>query len=278
MKRPKVIGGIPTHARTTAVPVAERMLSICDEVLIVAQCTELETENPKILIENRDTPCQLDARNDIIQYAREAGADWVLVSDDDLSFKPELLQRLLDTAQHWPFIGGFCSQSSLYYYYSRKTQATIYGEPVDWYLTVHPSQLWLIRMETLNEIGDMRLEAMQDAEWGLRGWTAGWASARLHAGKDFVHQPIISRMNKTVDQGGQTPEVRAREMPISINYMHTTYSGPGGVLKSMRLSKPGAKRTHTTRFNWANMIANLQDRWGEIGYEEYWGLTLKKVA
>lgn len=281
MRAPKIIGGIPTHARTSAPAVAERMLEICDHVLIVAQCTELEIPERiagKVTVDYRDEPSQLEARNTIIDFGELMKADWILVSDDDLYWKPGLLTRLLEQTKY-QFLGSLCSESSLYYYFNRNTVSMLNGEYIDWIIRPHPAQLWLIRTETVREVGNLALEAMQDCEWGLRAWAHGWASARLHADKDTVHTQGVGRMKKTAEAGGQTPEMRAQFMPIAINYMADKYMGVEGkfnLLKVMRQLPDNPNRTHITRFNWEQMTKNLHDRWGVIGYKEYKEGKLRK--
>lgn len=260
----KIIAGVPTHKRTRAPLVAKQLGEIADHVFIVAKDCDIEIPPlPYIsLIEQKEGQLR-EARNTIIELAEEAGADWVLQADDDLAFPTDVLKAMRKLTDY-DYLGAICSQPSRFFYFAREATSS---HPFLFAPTI--TQLYLLRLDTIREVGNFRFETMEDIDWGMKAWDSGWGVAKIHLTKELTHTPVIPRTTKTESQGGQSVACRDAAFPEAVEYLNARYGG--GVLKWIKICEPGSKRTFSVRYGWETMLKRLGERWGPIGYEDSYG-------
>ena len=257
---PIIFGGVPTRKRRTAGKIADELSQVCDKVVVLSQGSEVYCNSEGISIIERDENIgMMQARNELFQMATEYEADYIIQSDDDLSFKAHVLFKMVEIMESEPALGALSSCPRVYANWEKDI---ISSKP---FLVFQcPTQLWVIRMKALEETGFLHLDVLEDIELGLRMWKKGWVLGKIHLGLDYVHNPFIARINKDEDSGGQPVEYRRKMIPSSIKYMLDNHSD---VVQSMGI--PNSKtRTYHARYDWYTMCSLAKERWGTIGYQD----------
>jgi hypothetical protein len=265
----KILGGIPTRARDTSFSIAKQLLEVAEKVYIVAQEIKLpESDNHKIVIKYQ-SPGLRKARNTILELAQLEKAKFVLQCDDDLKFLNQILHCMEKEMLLHPWLGAIGSTASVYYHWNKNFRSNLNLRPIP-----NPAQLWMLRMEAVQEIGNFYCEALEDIEYGLRLWKFGWGVAALHISQDATHKPFIPRLNKSKAMGGQPIDERNELMPKAIEQIKDRYSS--NVLKSLKIGKKTKQGSYTyhIRYNWDEMFRRLSERWGHIGYKDNRGIHL----
>jgi len=274
MRYTNVVAVIPTRERPTAGPIAEAIAPYVHKVLLIAHKADLPRQlafdNIEVLPQKR--PGLRNARNIGLQVAADLGAQYVLFSDDDVVFKPELLPQLFDIAHACPQTAIVSSAPRAFFYQleiKEEEKRKPGGHP--FILSPIGRQLAVYRLKTVQEIGDFRLETMEDLEWGMRAWSAGWAVVQA---KKVDHGVSIPRLGPK-KYGGQPVVERDEQMPKSCGYMQEQYAVPGGVLKHLRMRevvKDGP--AFSIAYNWPEMTRRVRERWGEMGFADSRGREL----
>jgi GT2 family glycosyltransferase len=232
-----------------------------DKTMVISQGATVRCRNPKVIVAEYDTDIGMKAaRNILFDYALRNKYDYIIQADDDLWFKPFILEQMLAEIEEYPWIGSISSEARVYANWQKDLISSH-----DFVLIPNPSQLWIIRMKVIREIGMLVLDVLEDVELGLRMWGKGWAVTRLHLGVQYTHNPVISRLKKGDDQGGQPVSLRNRLIPSSVEFINKYH---GAVLRYLRLPPPGSNRSFLVGYNWDEMCKRVRDRWGSVGYKD----------
>lgn len=263
----KILGGVPSRKRSTAGAAAEILSEYCEEVLVVSQGALVKSYAANIKVWEQSVDIGMKkARNIIFDWAGTQHADFIIQADDDIKFKPEILREMIDIMVSEPALGALSSAYRAFANWNKDVTCT---KPFQVFQC--PTQLWIIRMETIREVGNLAIDVLEDIELGLRMWGAGWICAIMHKGISLTHNPFISRMGKGDDQGGQPESLRKRKMPDSVDYIWEHHNA---VLKSFSVARPGSNRTYNARYDWEEMCRLARDRFTYIGYEDSRGRVI----
>lgn len=265
----KILAGIPTRLRNTSGKIADVLAEVCDEVLVVSQGADVICNSRKVSIEEKDVNYGLvNARNYILEYANIHGYDLVLQSDDDLAYKPETVEAMVNTLLKYPTLGAIASSSRAYFNWDKGLEPTR-----EFVLSPCSPQLWVATVKVLNEVGPWKLEYLEDREHGARMWKLGYAIGTLHLDLKLAHNPFLARTS-TSDEGGGQDKGRERydRLGVAIAYMNAVH---GDIVK-IRQSEYGAKnRTFSSRYDWSKLLSYPISRFGYVlGYEDSRGRQL----
>jgi len=262
----KILGGVPTRLRSTGGAVADLLADVCDEVVVVSQGATVRCNKKNVSLLERPVDIGMKrARNTIFEYADHVGAEYIFQSDDDLKFKPSVLELMLDIMQEEPSLGSLSSCPRVYANWEKDIECT-----KNFLVFQCPTQLWVVRRQAIVETGMLDIDVLEDIELGLRMWKKGWVLGKLHAGIEFVHNPFINRIGKGDEQGGQPESLRQRELPNSVKYIWDNHKD---ILSTFAVATSG-NRTYTARYNWSKMCEIAHNRWGDIGYEDSKGRVI----
>jgi len=256
----RILGGVPTRRRNTGGRVADWLSTVCDEVLVISQDADVVYSSPRVIVVERDANIgMMAARNEIFDYGIKKGFDVIVQSDDDLAFQPIVLNFLVSQIEEFPWIGSISSCPRVYMNWE-KDLVTSHG------FTVFqcPTQLWAVRAQAIKESGTLRIDVLEDIELGLRMWQNGWVLTRAHGFKNIFHNPVVSRIGKGDDSGGQPESLRKSLMPFSVDYIYEHHKN----ILSMFSISTDPRRTYMARYNWREMCKLAHDRWGDIGYSD----------
>jgi glycosyltransferase involved in cell wall biosynthesis len=267
----KIIAGIPTRNRKTAMKIAVQLREIADLVYIIGKDMEpMETEGEGIIwVEQSEETGLGYARNLIYRFALENDADYCLQSDDDLKFDNKVLHELVRLAEECPWAGAVTSAPHMYRVWNKDTTSNR-----EWILTEFPKQLWMLKMSTIEDVFTplgflpFELNTMEDLCLGLRLWQHGYPTVQIWKAfeEKFTHNPFIPRKSKTDAQGGQLISERESEFPISVEYMSPIFVGNDNVLQNLKLISEGTR--HYVRYNWPVMLRKAYARTGALGYKD----------
>jgi glycosyltransferase involved in cell wall biosynthesis len=265
----KVLAGIPTRKRNTSGKIADVLAKVCDEVLVISQgATCIHTSNNVLVIERDENYGLVKARNEILKFAMTGGYDVVVQSDDDLSYKSEMVDALVHELMENPNLGAIASASRAYFNWDKDTECS-----KNFLLTPCAPQLWAARTDILRNVGFWDLEYLEDRDYGARMWKLGYAIGMLHKSIDLTHNPFIARTSESNAQGGQEKgESRYDNLGLAIQVMQRRHSD----IMTIRQSEYGQKgRTFSTRYNWSKLLSFPVERFGlSMGYEDSKGRKL----
>jgi hypothetical protein len=259
----KILAGIPTRLRSGSGPLAEILARVCDEVLVVSQgaTVKIQSEVNNINIIERDIDIGMKAaRNTIFQYALDNGYDYCLQSDDDLKYSEAVVRNLIRIIANEPSLASISSCPRVYHNWEKDIVSS-----KDFTIFQCPTQLWIIRMEAIKEAGMLNIDVLEDIELGLRMWQFGWVLGKVHMTQDLTHNPVISRMGKGDNSGGQPESLRKFMMPASCEYI---YRHNSNLLRFFRTAREGSNRTYNAAYNWDAMCEKAKARWDTIGYQD----------
>jgi hypothetical protein len=256
----KILGAIPSKLRSTSGSIADALAAVCDEVMVVSQGATVSFKSQKVNVIEAGLDIGLKkARNIIAEYAIAKDFDITITSDDDLKFPQKVLDYILDIMQDT----RIASASSCPRVYQNWNKEITSSKP--YIVSTHPSQLYAIRTSVLEDIGQYRLETMEDIELGLRMWKYGFPSVRVHTPDDatMTHNPFIARSTKGNEKGGQTENDLKMHLNPSIKYIRDTY--PKFVTNCItNAAKP---YFYSFRYNWGEIMEVCRKRYGiRIGY------------
>jgi hypothetical protein len=256
----KILGGVPTRKRKIGGQVADILAEVCEEVLVVSQGAEVVSHKSNVHIIEKPVDIGMKAaRNTIFDYADEVGAEFIIQSDDDLKFRPSVLEKMIEIMLSEPSLGSLSSCPRVYHNWEKSVTSS-----KEWLVFQCPTQLWIVRNQAIHETGQLDIDVLEDIELGLRMWKQGWVLAKLHSDIEFTHNPVINRMGKGDDQGGQPESLRKAQMPDSVEYIWNAHND---ILRAFSLST-AANRTYSARYDWGAMCDLAYNRWGTIGYED----------
>lgn len=255
----RVVAGIPTNLRSTSGRIADALASEVDEVIVVSQGAVVNARNSRVNV--LEYPPNLGvgrARNIILDHCLTTNADFCVMSDDDLQFKPFVVHEILRLLEENYSLGIVGSIARTNRFWSKNSYSS-----KEYQLYGCPAQLFVLRMSAIREVGNMVLpEVMEDIELGLKLWDAGWAVARIDK-ENCEHNTNVPTFGKGDSQGG-IPESRKRsQIPVAVEYLLLRYSH---LLRFLRAGK--GKRMHLIQYNWPVLCQKATDRWGYIGYED----------
>lgn len=267
----RVLGGIPTRLRDTSGPIADILSSVCDKVIVVSQGAVVKAynRNDNITVHEKQVNYGLvAARNYILEYAIVNDFDVVIQSDDDLSFKADVIEAMLKVLKDNPGLGTIASSSRAYFNWSKEV-----GSNKDFVLTPCGAQLWAAPTEILSTVGRWDLEFLEDRDYGARMWKLGYPIGLLHTTLQQTHNPFIARTTKTGATGGQEQgEIRQQRLSHAIDVLNERH---GDIVTAKISTKEGSNRTFSTRYNWDKMLSFHVDKFGySLGYEDQKGHKL----
>jgi glycosyltransferase involved in cell wall biosynthesis len=260
----RILGGIPTRLRNTSGKIADVLAEVCDEVIVVSQGAEVHANSSKVKILERNVNYGLvPARNCIAQYAIVHDFDIIIQSDDDLAYRPEIVEAMVKEVVDNQTLGTIASSSRAYFHWSEKLQST-----KNFVLSPCGAQLWAARTAVMAEIGPWTLEYLEDREFGARLWKSGYAIGNLQIDINLTHNPFIARTGNS--DGGQEKsgrDERLYEALVEFASLH------GDIVTSITMGS--SNRTFTTRYDWNKMIQYPIKRFGKVlGYSDSRGRTL----
>lgn len=265
----KILAGIPTRLRDTSGKIADVLAQVCDTVLVVSQGAKVYSNSSKVVVAEKDVNFGLvAARNAILRYAVDNNFDIVIQSDDDLKYSPEVVEALIREVLDNPTLGSIASSSRAYFNWNKEV-----GSNKNFVLSQCAPQLWASRTSILQEIGEWKLEYLEDREHGIRMWKAGYAIGLLHTSLNYTHNPFIARTSTNDEVGGQEKGmIRYERLSKAIAYMNEHH----GDVVSIKQSPFGVKgRTFSTRYDWSKLLSYPVKRFEySMGYEDAKGRRL----
>lgn len=252
----KILAGIPTRLRNTSGAIADQLAEVCNEVLVVSQGATVVSRKSNVTVVEKDVNFGLiPARNYILQYAIDNKFDFVLECDDDIKFSSNVVRAMIVALNDNPTLGSISSSSRAYFNWDKDVECS-----KNFILAPCPAQLWGMRVSTVEEIGLMDIDYLEDREYGLRMWSKGLAVGMLHIDLSLTHNPFIARTTKTEADGGQATGMKRYEaLGKALEQLQSRYPD----LVTLRQSPYGVKgRTFSTRYNWSRMLSYVVKRFG----------------
>lgn len=261
----KILGGIPTRLRSTSGKIADILAEVCDEVVVISQGATVHADSGKIVVIEKDVNFGLvPARNAIADYAVEHDFDIMIQSDDDLSYRADVVEAMVKEIIDNPTLGTIASSSRAYFHWSEKLKST-----KNFVLSPCAAQLWAARTSVIAEIGEWELEYIEDRDYGAKLWKSGYAVANLQISIDMTHNPFIARTG--ISMGGQEKEGREEKLYDALCKLSDRH---GDIISSITMGGEG-KRTFSTRYNWLKMLTYPIKRFGyALGYKDSRGRKL----
>lgn len=267
----KILAGIPTRMRNTSGKIADVLAEVCDEVVVVSQGADVICDSRKVTVVEKPANGYglVRARNFIAQYAIDNGYDIVIQSDDDLSYRSEVVEAMVKEVVDNPTLGAIASSSRAYFNWDKNTECT-----KNFLLAPCSPQLWASRTDILKEVGQWHLEYLEDREHGARMWKLGYAIALLHISLDLTHNPFVARTSKSNETGGQEKGAeRYDRLSLAISIMEELHGDIVGIKQAEFDSN--SKRTFSTRYRWDKLLSYPIARFGyALGYEDSKGRKL----
>jgi len=263
----KILAGIPTRLRSTSGKIADILAQAVDEVLIVSQGAQVNSGSSNVVVHEKDVNFGLvAARNYILSYAVKNNFDFVVQSDDDLSYTPHIIEYMLKEVWDNPTLGAIASSSRAYFNWDKDVECT-----KNFLLAPCSPQLWVARTSILEEVGEWTLEYLEDREHAARMWKLGYAIGMLHIDISLTHNPFIARTN--ISAGGQDKSIARKEkLRQAIEYMNKYHSN---IVRLKIYEGKSAKRTFSSRYYWNNLLKFPIARFGyALKYEDSRGRIL----
>jgi GT2 family glycosyltransferase len=257
-----IIAGIPTKRRATSVKVANQLAPVVDKVFIISQDADTSGEKPdNVIVYEYDPNIGLaKARNIIVDIAQYEKADFMIQSDDDITFKPFLIEKMIEVMTEFPDLGALSSVSRVLRSWNKSTCTCPF--------MLHPyaCQLYIMRMDVVNKIGMFTLGTMEDLEYSLRVWEIGYLVGRLHLDMKFTHNAFISRSTKTDSQGGQTISERSEILQDCLEYTCDKHSS---LITYAKITDLEAGK-FSIRYNWEELLRVYHDKhqYDSLGYND----------
>jgi len=260
----RILGGIPSRLRHSSGKLADILAKVCDEVVIISQKATVECKSSNIVVIEKDVNFGIcNARTAIDEYAIANGFDLIVESDDDLSYKPDLVESLVREIVNNPTLGSCGAFSRMYFNWNKKETSN-----KNFILYAGNACLWCARVSALQEVGRWNCECAEDLDHGLKMWQKGLAVASL---KTTLSQTfsMVSCQTDTLLEGGYDREDREQRMwksldTIGEDHANLVYIGAGN-----------GNRRFSTRYNWSVMTQKVVDRFGyALEYEDSKGRKL----
>lgn len=264
----KILGGIPTRGRSTSGRIADVLAEVCDEVVVISQGAVCNYTAENVVVLERDPNWGVvNARNAILDYAIDNNFDYMIESDDDISYPPETISAMLDEIIDDPHIGAISSASRAYFNWAKDTKPN-----KNYILSACATQLWAARTRIMKQVGYFSLPHLEDREHGCRMWKCGYPIVQLHIDISYAHNVFIPRTSKK-KYGGQEEKVgetdQYEDLKKSIDFMNKRHSD---VVWMKFLGLKG--RSFQTRYNWETMLQYAILAKNCLGYKDARGRYL----
>lgn len=250
----KVLIGIPTRGRQTA-PILARQLARYGDVVIVAQETNLPKSQDYSVIEQ--PPGLRRARNTIFGEAINNKYEAVVQCDDDLEFRPEVLDAYFDLIYELlpAGVASVCSKPRIYEFWDGPCRSNKTYEIIP-----RLQQCWAIRTDVVKDIGMIELETLEDVEYALRLVHRGYISSQISVRK-ITHNHKIKR-DKDGCQGGQPLTERLNYLDNAIKVINERYD-----FAVVRRKDEGS---FSCKLDWSKIRAKIP--YLGLGYEDERGI------
>ena len=265
----RIAGGILTRKRSSSGQIADVLSQVCDDVVVISSQATCSHSSRNVTVVEQESKGEIGARNDIRNFAIDGDYDFLIMSDDDVMYKPSSLRRLVEVVDNNPNLGALALPDRVTHFYNSRVKS---NKP---FVLFHVlPMIWCARVSVLKEIGSFMVNYAADLDYCARLWKSGYAVGLLIEDIQETCTPmgVVNPSSRISHSGGLQDDSNETNLKRALAYISKNHSEVYRIERGY--PGPGRNSYETIR-NWPKMIKFCTDRFGlTMGYEDSSGRKL----